>query len=109
MNWWERYIESMRAQALQITNPLGKNSQGEDVGFLDLFRLILDGLILLATPIVIVMVIYAGFLFVTAQGNVTKLETAKRAIAYALIGALILLGASAISALIQGSIESLRI
>jgi len=55
------------------------------------------------------MVIYAGFQFVTAQGNVTKLETAKRAIVYALIGALILLGAEAISALIQSSIEALSV
>jgi len=102
MNWWERYIEYMQAQTLQIENPLG-----EGVGFLDLFRLILEGLILIATPIVILMVIYAGFLFVTAQGSVDKLDTAKRAITYALIGALILLGAAAISELIQGSIESL--
>jgi hypothetical protein len=103
MNWWERYIEYMQAQVLQISNPLGS------AGLLDLFDKVLDGLILLATPIVILMVIYAGYLFVTAQGNVTKLETAKRAIVYALIGALILLGAEAISALIQGSIESLRV
>lgn len=104
MNWWERYIEYMQAQTLQIQNPLG-----EGVGFLALFDLILGGLILIATPIVIFMVIYAGFLFVTAQGSVDKLDTAKRAITYALIGALILLGAEAISALIQGSIESLRV
>ena len=103
MNWWERYIEQMQAQALQIQNPLGNN------GLLDLFGLILKGLILIATPIVILMVIYAGFLFVTAQGSVDKLDTAKRAITYALIGALILLGASAISELIQGSIESLAV
>jgi uncharacterized membrane protein len=104
MNWLERYMDYMQAQTLQIGNPLGDN-----VGFLSLFDKVLDGLILLATPIVIVMVIYAGFQFVTAQGNVTKLETAKRAIAYALIGALILLGAAAISALIQSSIESLAV
>jgi hypothetical protein len=95
-------MEYMQAQ-VKIDNPLG------NTGLLDLFDKVLEGLILLATPIVIVMVIYAGFLFVTAQGNVTKLETAKRAIAYALLGALILLGATAISALIQGSIESLTV
>jgi len=31
MNWWERYIEYMQAQVLQISNPLGS------AGLLDLF------------------------------------------------------------------------
>lgn len=97
-NWQE-----LREQALaQITNPLGNTK------LLDLIHIIVDGLVTLATPIVIFMVIYAGFLFVSAQGNVEKLETAKRAILYSLIGALILLGALAIASLIEGTVTSLR-
>lgn len=96
-NWLE-FREQMLAQ---ITNPLGNTT------LLGIIDVILKGLVTLATPIVILMVIYAGFLFVSAQGNVEKLETAKRAITYSLIGALILLGALAISSLIQGTIDSL--
>lgn len=86
----------------QIRNPLG-----DDGTFFVIIDRIIEGLTLLAIPIVVFMVIYAGFLFVSAQGSVEKLERAKRAITYALIGALILLGAQAISALIEGTISSL--
>lgn len=96
---WQEFREQMLAQ---ITNPLGNTK------LLDLVDIIVNGLVTLATPIVILMVIYAGFLFVSAQGNVEKLEQAKRAIMYSLIGALILLGAVAISSLIGGTVESLR-
>ena len=99
MDWWNGYQELMTAQ---IVNPLNVDS------ITQLLALILDGLILIATPIVVLTVIYAGFLFVSAQGSVDKLEQAKRAITYALLGAVILLGAEAISELIKGSIDSLR-
>lgn len=97
-NLLQRYSELMTAQ---ISNPLGP-----DTGLLDIFSLILNGLILIATPIVILTVIYSGFLFVTAQGNVEKLQKAKTAITYALIGALILIGGQAISQLIQNTFDS---
>lgn len=87
----------------QITNPLGQNGT-----LFAIFGRIMEGLVLLATPIVVLMVIYAGFLFVTAQGNVEKLTTAKRAITYALIGAVILIGAEAIAIFIQNTVDSMR-
>ena len=96
-NLLQEYSKLMTAQ---ISNPLGS------AGLLDIFSLILNGLILIATPIVILTVIYSGFLFVTAQGNVEKLQKAKTAITYALIGALILIGGQAISQLIQNTIDS---
>lgn len=99
---WNEFREQMLAQ-IKIGNPLG-----EGTTLFDVIDAIIDGLTLLAVPIVVFMVIYAGFLFVSAQGSVEKLERAKRAITYALIGALILLGAQAISALIGGTIESLQ-
>ncbi|MDZ7726007.1 MAG: hypothetical protein U5L75_00280 [Candidatus Campbellbacteria bacterium] len=101
--WWQNYKEYLLAQSdINIGNPLG------DETLLSLLNIIIEALILLATPIVVLSVIYAGFLFVTAQGNTEKLDKAKRAITYALLGALILLGAEAISQLIQGTIESLK-
>jgi|AntRauTorckE6833_2_1112554.scaffolds.fasta_scaffold00021_91 amino acid transporter len=48
---------------------------------------------IVAIPIVILFIILAGFKFVTAQGNAEELQTAKRALMYALIGGLIILGA----------------
>lgn len=101
---WNKLIILTVAHAqTEIGNPLGKNT----TLFTVIVRVV-DGLIILAIPIVVFMVIYAGFLFVTAQGNVEKLEKAKRAILYSLIGALILVGAWAIADLIRSTIESLR-
>jgi uncharacterized MnhB-related membrane protein len=53
----------------------------------------------------VLAIIYAGFLFVTASGNETKLETAKRALTYALIGTAILLGSVVIAKGIEATIK----
>lgn len=43
-------------------------------------------LIEFATPIAIIMVVVAGFYFITAQGDPNKIETAKKMVLWALIG-----------------------
>lgn len=54
--------------------------------------------------IVVVMVIYSGFLFVTAQGNESKLSDAKKAVTYTVIGAVILLGSWVIANVITETV-----
>ena len=51
--------------------------------------------------------IYSGFLFVTAQGNETKLKTAKTALLYTAIGTALLLGAWVFAKAICGTIEAI--
>ncbi|MFZ3020331.1 MAG: hypothetical protein WA051_02330 [Minisyncoccia bacterium] len=58
--------------------------------------------------VVIIMIIYSGFLFVTARGDESQLSTAKKTLLYAAIGAAILLGAVAIEKAIEGTINALR-
>ena len=58
--------------------------------------------------VVVLFVIYSGYLFVTAQGNPAKLETAKSAFLYACIGAVVLLGALTIAQVIQGTIDKIK-
>ena len=55
------------------------------------------------------MIIWSGFLFVTARGSDEKLSTAKKAFAYAVIGAAIVLGAFVIEQALQGTVDQLRI
>lgn len=57
--------------------------------------------------VVVIMIIYSGFLFVMAQGNETKLSSAKKAFMYAVIGTLILLGSWVIANAIKGTICAL--
>jgi hypothetical protein len=85
----------------KIKNPLGT---GDSLfGFLNG---IIDALLQLGAVVAVVAVIYAGFLFVTAQGDEKKITTAKAALLYTVIGLAILLGARIISSVIENTINS---
>ncbi|MFA5783202.1 MAG: TrbC/VirB2 family protein, partial [Bacteroidales bacterium] len=84
-------------------NPLGDNTQTLS-GFVEK---ILKGVIKIGMPIIVLAIIYSGFLFVSAQGNSEKLSEAKRALLYTLIGAAILLGSWAIALLIRDTVLAL--
>ena len=70
---------------------------------------IADILLILAVPIIIIFIVYAGFLYVTAQGNPTKIQDANRALLYALIGGAIILGAKVISAIVANTVNSITV
>ena len=72
-----------------------------------LIKTILEGVIKIGIPIVALAIIYSGFLFVSAQGNEKKLEDAKRALLYSVIGAAILLGSWAIAQIISETVLAL--
>jgi len=59
-------------------------------------------------PVITVMIIYTGFLFVTARGDVAKITTAKQTFLYVIIGAAIMLGAFVIKTAITGTVEELK-
>ena len=56
---------------------------------------------MIALPLVVVMIIWAGAQFVFAQGNDTKLAAAKKTLWYSLLGALLVVGAYAIATAIE--------
>jgi hypothetical protein len=68
----------------------------------ELLNLIIKTLIIpIGGVVVVFMIIYTGFLFVMAQGNEAKLTKAKSTLVNTVIGAAIILGAYAISVIIQ--------
>lgn len=74
-----------------------------------LLSTIIDKILLpIGGVIAVLMVMYAGFQYVTAQGNPAQITKASKALQYALIGAAILLGAWTISQAIKGTIEQLK-
>ncbi|MCK5027169.1 MAG: hypothetical protein KAS07_02000 [Candidatus Pacebacteria bacterium] len=81
-----------------IDNPLDPTTRGSLKAVLDeLFTKISElGAILLA-----IMIVYSGFLFVTAVGNDEKLKKAKDSIRYVIIGGAVVLGATGIAELIE--------
>ena len=71
-----------------------------------LMQAILNIVIIIATPIVVLFVIYAGFLYVTAQGNPEKLQIANRSLVYAVIGGVIIIGSVAILQIVQNTVNA---
>lgn len=72
-----------------------------------LFQTILDIVMVFAVPLIVFFIIYAGFLYVTAQGNSGEIEKAHKALLYALIGGLLILGARVLIEVIQGTVDSI--
>jgi len=77
-------------QAVSIPNPLKANN------FYELLGSIIDLLYYISIPITALMIIMAGFLFITAEGDPTKIERAKTLIKWALIGFMIVIAAKGI-------------
>ncbi len=90
-----------------ITNPLDPLNVGKNATILEFIRSLLTGVLTIGIPIVALAVIYCGFLFVSARGNSEKLNEAKSALLYTVIGAAILLGSYAIAQMISATVLAL--
>lgn len=66
----------------------------------DFLVAILNVIIIIATPIIVLFIIYAGFKYVTARGNPAQIQEATQALTYAIIGGILIIGAVAISKII---------
>jgi hypothetical protein len=89
--------------ATPLQNPL--NNIGS---FPDLIDAILQIVIKIGVPIAVLAIIYSGFLFVTAQGNEEKLNTAKSALTWTVVGTAILLGSWILAGAVGTTINALR-
>lgn len=69
--------------------------------------LVRDIVIPIAIPFLALAILYTGFLFIQARGNATKLEEAKKALKWTLIGGAIILGAYVIATALQGTIKDI--
>lgn len=75
---------------------------------IDLITAILRNIVMpIAAVGVTFWIIYAGFGFLSAQGNPTKINAARENLQWSLIGAGILLGAVGISAVVQNTVRAL--
>lgn len=74
----------------------------------DFVRALLDIVLTIAIPVIALAIIYAGYKFIAAQGNPTKLEEAKDTLKYVLIGAAILLAAYVIAEVIVNTVNAIR-
>ena len=68
---------------------------------------ILNALVFILFPVVVIMIVYTGLLFVVAQGNESKITQARTALMWTIVGALVLLGAKALAMLICETVNDL--
>lgn len=88
----------------KIENPF---KLGNTLG--ELINAVLEKVIMPIGGIVVtLMIIYSGFLFVTAMGSEDKIKKARASLLYSVIGAAILLGALAISYAIQNTLDAFK-
>lgn len=88
--------------SLTLMNPLQGGTSLESF-----LSTILSFVIRIGAIIVVLMLVYVGYLFVMAQGSDSKLSEARKALLWTIIGALILLGAQAIAIGIESTVNAL--
>ncbi|HVM58898.1 MAG TPA: TrbC/VirB2 family protein [Candidatus Paceibacterota bacterium] len=94
---------SGNTNSVGLYNPLSSGSSLESF-VLNLLDLITN---VIGPIIVVFMVVYVGFLYVTARGNESKISAAHDAFLWTVVGALILLGAKAIALAIEATVQGL--
>jgi len=67
---------------------------------------VLQAVIYIVTPLVVLAIIYAGYMFIEARGRPEALEKARFALFASLLGALIILGAAALSTAICHTVQN---
>lgn len=87
-----------------LDNPFSKANT-----LFELLTAVIDNILLpIGGVLAVLAFIYSGFLYVTAQGNESKIATAHRALLYTSIGTAVLLGSWVIAKVIENTINLLK-
>ena len=81
-----------------IQNPVGVDSISAFI------QLVLQAMVKLGSVVVALFILIAGFMFVAARGNTSKLTEARENCKYVMYGAILILGAWVIATVIQGTV-----
>ena len=89
-----------------VKNPLAGKVDG-DID--DIIKTMISGLLKLAIPFLVLAYIYVGFLFVKAQGAAAKLQEARKALIWVVVGTIIIIGANTIYSIIEDTLKEANI
>jgi Type IV secretion system pilin len=84
-----------------LENPLRAGSLPELLG------IILAAIVQIGSILLVLALVWVGFLFVTAQGKEEKIRDARGALLWTVIGGMLLLGAQTIAVVIRSTVQSL--
>jgi heme/copper-type cytochrome/quinol oxidase subunit 2 len=90
------------AQSQKLGNPVPKAG----MTLQDFIFLLLDIIQLVLFPVVVVCIVYAGFLMVTAGGDEAQVSKSKVWIVWSIVGAAIIIGAKVIAGFIAGTVAT---
>lgn len=94
-------VTGQQVTSTQLDNPL--KGSGDLYEF---FTLLLNIIMVFALPLIVLFIIFAGFQYVMARGNPEAISKANRALLYAVIGGVIILGAKIILEVIKGTVAA---
>jgi hypothetical protein len=89
---------------IKLINPLGISGS---TGLEQFLSNILDFVIRIGTIVVILMMVYVGFKFVSARGDPGEISKAREMLLWTVVGALILLGSKVIAGGIEATVKAL--
>lgn len=93
-----------------LINPLNSGGCSSNSNCLESFLVsILNFVVRIGAIVVILMLVYIGFKFVTAQGREGEITKVKEMLLWTVVGSLILLGAKVIAMGIQATVQSLGV
>ena len=96
-------VTEAHAASVGLQNPL-KSPFDSIPGFISG---VLKVVVMIALPIITLLFVVVGYQFISAQGNSSKLEEAKKNFWYAVLGAFLILGAWILATLIAGTVSQL--
>jgi hypothetical protein len=92
---------SLAQRNLGIDNPLSNSIKTIP----DLINVIVQIIRPVAIAFLVLAIMYTGYLFVMAQGKAEEIATARKALFWTMLGGLIILSATAITAVFQNSLN----
>ena len=90
-----------------FTNPIG-GSGGTGINSIgELIEAILRIIVTIGIPIIVLAIIYTGFLFVKAMGKPEKVKEAREAFTWVVVGAIVVLASFVIAEAIEATIQQI--
>lgn len=86
-----------------LKNPIGPSN------ITALVNSILNVVVTVGTVLVVLAIIYSGFLFISARGNPEKIKEAKSIFLWTIVGTIVLLGAQALSQIIVNTAKDVGV
>ena len=102
-------VPSIVAAQTNIPAPPGLKNPIKYDTINDFLLAILNVVVQIGAVVIVFFFVYAGFQFVTAQGNTEKIQKAKSMFVWIVVGAFVLLGVFVIRAAICGTLNQLEV